>query len=198
VLREAGLAEDTGQAAVPEPLSPASAPVSAEPPDRAVVREVLSASPALRRARRMHGVLSGSRILWIDDRPELAAAEERTLESLGVEVLRATDTVPALELLSPGRPRRTGTTFDALVPDKARRTGPQFDAILSDIARPDSRTAGIDALPLIRQLAPETPVIFYVDESEARASTPAGAFGITNDPEELLHLILDVLERKRM
>jgi CheY-like chemotaxis protein len=131
----------------------------------------------------MQGVLKGSRVLWIDDQPSLTAAEQRTLESLGVEVTRAIDTIRALELVGPVR---------------AGRRGAPFDAILSDIARPDSRTAGVDALPLLRQLAPETPVIFYVGRSEPRAYAPAGAFGITSDPEELLHLLLDVLERKRM
>jgi hypothetical protein len=28
--------------------------------------------------------------------------------------------------------------------------------------------------------------------------TPPGAFGITNRPDELIHLVLDVLERERV
>jgi CheY-like chemotaxis protein len=155
---------------------------AAHGPDLGIVRDILSRSPALRRARRSLGVLGGSRVLWIDDQPALSTAEQRTLESLGVEVVRATDTVPALELLG------------------ARGPGPAgggFDLVVSDIARPDSRTAGVDALPLLRQLAPNTPVIFYVGRSDPRSEPPPGAFGITSDPSELLHLVLDVLERRR-
>jgi CheY-like chemotaxis protein len=150
--------------------------------DPRTVRRIVSRSPALRRARRSLGVLSGSRVLWIDDRPNVNAAERRTLMALGVEVELAIDTVPALELIA-RRGHGPG--------------GQAFDLIISDIARPDSRTAGIDALPLLRQLAPNTPVIFYVGTSDPNRDPPAGAFGLTTDPSELLHLVIDALERRR-
>jgi hypothetical protein len=41
-------------------------------------------------------------------------------------------------------------------------------------------------------------VIFYVGRLDPGAERPAGSFGITNRPEELLHLVLDVLERTRV
>jgi hypothetical protein len=40
-------------------------------------------------------------------------------------------------------------------------------------------------------------VIFYVGSSDPESEPPSGAFGITADPSELLHLVLDVLERSR-
>jgi hypothetical protein len=51
---------------------------------------------------------------------------------------------------------------------------------------------------LIRQLTPDTPVVFYIGQADPHVYTPPGAFGIASDPEDLLHLILDVMERKRM
>jgi AcrR family transcriptional regulator len=143
------------------------------------IRAALARSPVLRRVRQARQLFDGSRILWIADRPELSAAEQRALESLGAQIARARDTLRALEQIH-----------------KSQADG--FDLILSDIARPDSRTAGTDELPLLKRAAPTTPVIFYVDVLDPRTSRPAGSSGITDDPGELLHLILDVLERKRI
>jgi CheY-like chemotaxis protein len=136
----------------------------------------------LRRARHARRVLEGSRVLWIDDRPERLAAEQRTLEALGASVARARDTLEVLERLHELQ---------------AGATPGSFDVILSDIARHDSASAGTDELPLLKRAAPGTPVIFYVNRLTAGAERPAGSVGITDDPGELLHLILDVLERKR-
>jgi hypothetical protein len=45
--------------------------------------------------------------------------------------------------------------------------------------------------------APQAPVIFYVAELRPELRVPRGAFGITNDPEGLVHLVFDGLERGR-
>ena len=42
-----------------------------------------------------------------------------------------------------------------------------------------------------------TPVIFYIGIFDPKLGIPGGAFGITNRPDELLHLVLDALERKK-
>jgi CheY-like chemotaxis protein len=136
----------------------------------------------LRRARHARQVLDGSRVLWIDDRPERVAAEQRILEALGASVARARDTLEALEHLH------------ALHAEPARGG---FDVIVSDIARHDSARAGTAELPLLKRAAPTTPVIFYVNRLPPGTDRPAGSLGITDDPGELLHLTLDVLERKR-
>jgi len=163
--------------------APAPYDTPSESPDLAFARTVLSRTPALRRARRMRGVIEGSRILWIDDRPELTLLERRTLEELGAGVVTAQGTAGALELLSGTR--------------RAPR-GHLFDLIISDIARPHAPRAGVEALPLLRATAPDTPVVFYVGSLDPGADRPLGSFGITNDPGELLHLVLDVLERRRV
>jgi hypothetical protein len=40
-------------------------------------------------------------------------------------------------------------------------------------------------------------VIFYVGEFDPGRGLPPFAFGLTNRPDELLHLILDVLARRK-
>jgi AcrR family transcriptional regulator/CheY-like chemotaxis protein len=148
-----------------------------------LVRSVIQRSPALRRARRMRSSLEGSRILWIDDRPDLTLPEGEVLEELGADVVRAADTSRAVERLQEGAPGGPN---------------PRFDLIISDIARPGSSKAGTQELPLLRAVAPAVPVIFYVGRVDEGSERPEGSFGITHDPEELLHLVLDILERRRI
>ncbi len=133
-------------------------------------------SPALRRARALVHLVDGARILWVDDRPELTAGEADAFSALGAAVVRARSTEDALAAL-----------------DEAT-----FDLIISDIARGGVADAGVEALPRLLERAPGTPIIFYVDELEPGQGTPSGAFGITNDPEELVHLVFDALERTRV
>jgi CheY-like chemotaxis protein len=154
--------------------------------DPALARAFVTRSTALRRARRMRSVLEGSRILWIDDRPALTAPEVSVFRSLGASVTQVPDTASALARLGRGgEPRAAGGP-------------PPFDIILSDIARPDSPSAGVDDLPALREAAPTTPVIFFVAKLEPGLDRPFGSAGITNDPVELLHLVLDQLERTRV
>jgi hypothetical protein len=39
-------------------------------------------------------------------------------------------------------------------------------------------------------------VIFYVSVINQDKPLPPGAFGLTNRPDELLHLVIDALERR--
>ena len=50
-------------------------------------------------------------------------------------------------------------------------------------------------MPKLRQLL-AVPVIFYV--GHVTDAAPAGSAGITAEPDELIHLVLDQLERKRI
>ncbi|MFQ6114776.1 MAG: hypothetical protein ACE5NG_11970, partial [bacterium] len=72
-----------------------------------------------------------------------------------------------------------------------------YDLIISDIARGNDKTAGLDFLKQLRNNKNTTPVIFYIGEINPKFGVPAQAFGITNRPDELLHLALDALERKK-
>jgi CheY-like chemotaxis protein len=135
---------------------------------------VFGLSSSLRRARFADIVLDGARILWVDDRPENNAWERSLLRAFKADV----DTVE--------------TTRSALM---ALQSKP-FDLVISDIAREDDTRAGLRALPLIRAEVGTGLVVFYV--GRVSGAPPPGAFGITNDPNELLHLVLDALERHRL
>lgn len=137
------------------------------------LEQLIGESRALRRLRRVQDVMDGARILWLDDHPEWNSWEIACLETAGARVRTVETTRAALALVRDG-----------------------YDVIVSDVARGDIPTEGIAALPLFHEAAPDTPVVLYVGELQANG-VPAGAFGITNRPDELLHLVLDVLERTR-
>jgi hypothetical protein len=72
--------------------------------------------------------------------------------------------------------------------------------VLSDISRDfptHDPTGGIAMLARLRQENFRQPVIFYIGQRDRERGTPADAFGITDRPDELLHMILDALARVR-
>ena len=140
------------------------------------VPETVEFSAVLRRASLTRDVLKGSSVLWIDDHTESISPEKQTLEHLGVNVITAETTREGLEKL------RNET----------------IDLILSDIDRAGDPDEGVLSIPRIREIAPKTPIIFYIGQIETEKGIPQGAAGITNQPEELLHLVLDQLERARV
>jgi CheY-like chemotaxis protein len=136
---------------------------------------LITQSSALRRAQLVQRVLQGARILWVDDHPNNNGYERRMLLALGISVDLATSTGEALE--------KVGHT--------------SYDVILSDMAR-DRPDAGLVLLRRLRKAGSRIEVVFYVGELDADLGVPAGAFGITNYPEPLLHYVFDVLERSRV
>ncbi len=130
-------------------------------------------APVLRRVGARAERLRGVRVLWIDDHPRGVAHERRMLEALGMKVVAVESSQRAFELLDRSQP----------------------ELVISDVARGPVEDEGIRVLPALRALAPSARVIFYVNELDEEAPVPAGAFGITNDPDELLHLVMDAVER---
>jgi CheY-like chemotaxis protein len=130
-------------------------------------------SKAARRLAASAGLTKGARLLWVDDVPAGIVNESRLFEQAGIAITRAS------------------TSADAF----AKLDSNNYDLVLSDISRDGDDKAGIhfsDALAG-RQNAP--PLIFYV--GIARRPCPVHAFGITDRPDELIHLVLDVLARLR-
>lgn len=144
------------------------------PYDRAA--RAIARYPALRRAALVAPALEGARLLWIDDNPAGNTWERATFEALNVEVTTAGSTEEAVHRLS----------VDS------------FDVIISDISRDGDHAAGLTALPQLQEIAPDTPVLFYVGRADPARRAPEGALGLTDRPDELLHLVLDVLERRRL
>jgi CheY-like chemotaxis protein len=140
------------------------------------VEEVFSDAIPLRRAQLVAPALRNARILWIDDTPKNNEWERLTLRHLGTHVTAVTRTETAIEcLLAEG-----------------------FDLIISDISRQGVPREGIEALPRVAAAGPGTAVVFYVGRVDHASGVPPMAFGITNRPDELLHLVMDALERRRL
>lgn len=130
---------------------------------------------ALMRAKRCRDLLAGKRILWVDDLITNNRLERKMLEAFGLGIEQAST---------------NGEATAALLPDKGG-----YDLILSDIERPDSRTGGLELLGWLRAQRARVPLVFYITNLNADRPTPLGAFGITNRPDTLLHLVIDALER---
>jgi len=166
-----------GGKADPEQLDAAAVRHSGLAEDPEVLRfgrEVLARSSALRRAGLVESALTGARVLWVDDEPANNRSERRLLQAFGAEVMQVQSTAEALGQLSWGR----------------------FDLLLSDIARNGVSDAGLQMLARLPRGAP--PVVFYIGRVDPSQGVPPGAFGIADQPEALLHLVLDVLERYRV
>ncbi len=135
-----------------------------------------AASLVMERAARNLGRLQRAKILWVDDGPENNFNEIKMLHQLRTDVETAKSTEEAL----------------ALIDEKKA-----YDIVLSDLKRGDDATAGLTMLSKLKDSHPALPVIFYVGEFAPERGLPPFAFGLTNRPDELLHLILDILERRK-
>ena len=130
---------------------------------------------ALRRTKKHLQIYREAQFLWVDDHPENNLNERRMFRQLKAEIDVAKSTEEALGILKNGR----------------------YDLVISDMARGDEATAGLKFLKQFRKVDKTTPAIFYIGVFDAEKGVPAQAFGITNRPDELLHLTLDALERRR-
>ncbi|MDY7104212.1 MAG: response regulator [Actinomycetota bacterium] len=126
------------------------------------------------RARRNLDITRGIRILWVDDQPTNNVQEKRLLESMGMAVDQVVTSNEGIEAL--------------------RKAA--YDLVISDIDRPED--GGLGFLEKLRELALPFAVIFYITNYQREKGLPTGAFGITNRVDELLHLVLDVVERRRL
>jgi len=129
---------------------------------------------AIARAKRNVSFFKSASFLWVDDHPENNLNERKMFRQLGAEIDTATSSNEALDMLSRGA----------------------YDIVISDMSRNGNATAGVEFLSELRKTNSTTPLIFYIGFIDPAQGTPARAFGITNRPDELLHLTLDVLERK--
>jgi CheY-like chemotaxis protein len=129
-----------------------------------------------RRVARDADLLRGSQVLWIDDEPSSTRTERSALAAIGVVVETATSD------------------------DDARRrvTTERYDVVISDIARDGNSQAGLEFVSTIREHDDAVPIIFYIRAVVPDRGTPPGAFGLTNRPDELVDLLLDALERRRL
>jgi CheY-like chemotaxis protein len=130
---------------------------------------------ALDRVKRHLKIFNGVQILWVDDHPENNLNERDMFCQLKAKIDSAVNTEEALNMLR----------------------NVKYDVVISDMAREGDLTAGLTLLDRLRKESQRPAVIFYVGVFNPEKGIPPLAFGITNRPDELLHLVLDVLERKR-
>ncbi len=112
--------------------------------------------------------------LWIDGSPDANTYEWGMLVSLGVEFDRAESSAEALEKLQTN----------------------EYALVISDIGREGNPKEGLDFFQNLPEDKKRIPFIFYVGALDKGRGVPPYAFGITDMPSELAHLVLDVLERK--
>lgn len=117
-------------------------------------------------------VLEGRRILWVDDNPRGNDAERRLLRSMRVFVHNAVSTEEALAELARDH-------YDLVVTDQDRGNGNDGETFAGKLRSEGDRI----------------PIIAYVGHVDSGRGTPPVFDGITDRPDDLLHLILDTLER---
>ncbi|MEM7024545.1 MAG: response regulator [Pseudomonadota bacterium] len=134
---------------------------------------------ALDRARQNLDLLAGRSILWVDDVPTNNRNERRMFRGLGVASEAVVSTEEAIARLE--------------------RDESQFDVVLSDMLRDGDPAAGLKLIDRYDTLsggaADRLPVILYIWDYDPKLGTPPGAFGITNRPDTLVHLVIDALSR---
>lgn len=116
------------------------------------------------------------KILWVDDQPDNTTHERRALEAAGFSVHTALSTDEA----------------------RARIAADRFDVVISDMGRPEGDQAGYDLLDRLRTAKVELPVIIYASSATAAQRAEArrrGAFGATNEPNELLELVTSAIRQ---
>ena len=71
-----------------------------------------------------------------------------------------------------------------------------FDVIISDIAREGKNMEGLDFHKKLIKADWRIPTIFFIANLNPNYGTPPYAFGITRLLSELIHLVIDVVERR--
>ena len=130
----------------------------------------------LRRADFAAELLRGAQVLWVDDHPINNLNERQILRSYGVFIDLARSTEEALDMLQAIR----------------------YDLIVSDMGRQGIKDEGLRLLETIPRITQPRPLIFYTIYSPEMRQRTSTAFAMTNRPDQLLHYIIDVLERERI
>ncbi|MGR9235046.1 SAV_2336 N-terminal domain-related protein (plasmid) [Rhizobium leguminosarum] len=121
--------------------------------------------------------LSGTRLLWVDDRPGNNKTIARRFGSLGVDVVEELNTTAAL------------AAFDE-----------QFDLVISDMGRKEGPREGFALIEALRSKGSEVPILIfagrYASSPKNRNDTIiAGAQLCTNNPQELYDSAYSILRK---
>jgi CheY-like chemotaxis protein len=153
---------------------PTELPAEQKAPDLEKAREIADVVGRAVKPRVVRRLAEAS-VLWVDDIPANNLYERRALETLGIHFAISTSTEDALERLRLNK----------------------YDVIISDMGRPPDIRAGYTLLEAVRKSGDTTPFIIYsssnLPEHKAEARRK-GAFGSTNNPQELFELVLSAIQ----
>lgn len=112
-------------------------------------------------------------LLWIDDTPANISHECELLRTIGLSVDVASSSEEGLQMLQ----------------------NRHYHLLLSDVSRAARKDEGIQFHQQLLQAGTDLPTIFYVGNADRSLGVPPFAFGITDRPDMLFHLVFDVLAR---
>lgn len=128
------------------------------------------------RATRQRSMRRGQHtLLWVDDHPPNNQHERKALEALGFRIDESVSTDDAMKKLR-------------------RRT---YDVVITDMGRPPDARAGYTLLQQMQDAEIDTPLIIYARGNlpeHRREAQARGAFGNTNNPQELVQLVTRAME----
>ncbi len=127
----------------------------------------------IKRLRSMENYDMDYNLLWVDDKDGNDLKEKEILRSIGVKIDLAMNSAEALTKM------------------KAK----EYDLLISDIRREGNDKEGLDFHKKLIELKNTIPLIFYISDFDKERGTPPQAFGITNSPYDLIHLVIDILQR---
>lgn len=119
--------------------------------------------------------LSGGKILWVDDHPEHNAALIRLFRSVDMRVDTVHSTGEARVALGHG----------------------SYDIILSDMERHGDSQAGIEMLRELERMVIGLPVLIHAVNFDSELGVDRRIFAGTNKPVEIVHYVIDLMERAR-
>jgi len=128
----------------------------------------------LKRTNRNLNLFKNLSILWFDDRPDTLKNEIKMFRQLGGKIEITTTLEKTISMLKTNN----------------------FDLMISDIDRSNGEEDGVSTLKQLYKNKTYVPTIFYIGDVNEELGIPPHAFGLTNRPDELLHLVIDILERK--
>lgn len=146
-------------------------------------------------AERLHShrdLVQGAHLLWVDDHPENNEAMVELLSRFGVKIEIALNNAEAYSTLT-RHPQR----FQVLISDMGRDDEPAAgDFPGAAFATRALELTGIRTILFTGRFRPTSVPGLNADEAVLLAdSIDRATFGNTNRPDELVHLIIDLLER---
>jgi hypothetical protein len=160
--------------------------------DKTATPSPVAKSVVIQRLHRHADILDRAHVLWVDDRPENNSSIVELLSKYGVDVEIALANNEAFSQLT-RHPKR----YDVLISDIGRDNEPEAGAFPgADFAVRAFEQTGLRTILFTGQFDPTSVPGLTPDQLVDLARTiDSATSGRTNRAEELIHLILDVLER---